>query len=409
MAKVLKKIIINWVEYNLPSGGGGGGGTDTTTVNAIIDLKLRDYDSLFAITTWLYKILNDITDEDELGLTEWENRDTILADATSMSKISHSYTVMCYAASSSYAFGKLVNSNNAMKEVSECRNSITIIAENEDATNTYVGTVLGLNYIFTTQVAYDAFIGTGTRIDTIDNALANLNDANFASFLEIQNWLDFITTHELSLDRLANANVDTVILPAVMERCDLSGYSTFADLASDDSTMALVQSNTNAMLIIESNDEAREYLGKKVRYIKRDITAIKSNVGTTQASEFELCDANGNKYTRPSGVSITANYAGNNNEGIEKLIDGSVSTKYCTGHNPEIIIIIDLWENNKVNLKDFPKYKRYTANDTPARDPNTWTIQVSNDNSNWETVSSVSNANVTSNRNTLAGTREFNI
>lgn len=163
------------------------------------------------------------------------------------------------------------------------------------------------------------------------------------------------------------------------------------------------------MLIINCNNEALSYLGKKVRYIKRDITAIKSNVGCTQASEFELCDANGTKFTRPSGTSITANHPGNNNEGVEKLIDGSTSTKYCTSYNPEIIIVIDLGANNQVDIKQFSKYRWYTANDAPNRDPQNWTIQVSNDNSTWEVVSTVTNANVTSSRNTLAGTRAFSI
>lgn len=49
------------------------------------------------------------------------------------------------------------------------------------------------------------------------------------------------------------------------------------------------------MLIINCNNEALSYLGKKYRYIKRNITAIVSNVGTTQASEFYFIDANGNK------------------------------------------------------------------------------------------------------------------
>lgn len=48
MANVLKKIVINSVEYNLPSGGGGGG-ADTVTVDALIDAKLGSFDSLFKL------------------------------------------------------------------------------------------------------------------------------------------------------------------------------------------------------------------------------------------------------------------------------------------------------------------------------------------------------------------------
>ena len=46
MAKVIRKLIINGEEYNIPSGSGGGG-ADTVTVNALIDAKLGSFDSLF--------------------------------------------------------------------------------------------------------------------------------------------------------------------------------------------------------------------------------------------------------------------------------------------------------------------------------------------------------------------------
>lgn len=144
--------------------------------------------------------------------------------------------------------------------------------------------------------------------------------------------------------------------------------------------------------------------GRWYRYIKRDITAVKSNVWTTQASEFEICDENWTKMPWPTWTTITANHPWNNNEWIEKLIDWSTSTKYCTGYNPEIIIVIDVWEWNKIDISQYPKYKWYTANDVANRDPNSWTIQWSNDWTDYTLLSTVTNANVTWNRNSLAGT-----
>ena len=128
MAKVLKKIIINGVDYNLPSGGGGGGGDlDIAAANALIDAKLGNYNTLFNLQTGLYKILNWLSDEDELGLTAWENRDDITDTNASMSLISNSYTVMVYVANSSDAMAMVCSKDGATKEVSECWNSISII------------------------------------------------------------------------------------------------------------------------------------------------------------------------------------------------------------------------------------------------------------------------------------------
>ena len=41
------------------------GGADTNTINALIDVKLKDSDPVFQITSGLYKILNAIDEEDE--------------------------------------------------------------------------------------------------------------------------------------------------------------------------------------------------------------------------------------------------------------------------------------------------------------------------------------------------------
>ena len=168
--------------------------------------------------------------------------------------------------------------------------------------------------------------------------------------------------------------------------------------------MAIVQADSECMEFLQYNSEAMQYMDKKYRYIKRNITAIKSNVWTTQASEFYFIDSNWNKKSF-SWCTITAQYAGNNNEWIEKLIDWNTSTKYCTWHNPSLRILFD-FGSERISVKKFSRYQRYTANDEPDRDPKTWTIQGSNDNVNYDTLSTVS-TNVTSTRYALAGTRDL--
>ena len=154
------------------------------------------------------------------------------------------------------------------------------------------------------------------------------------------------------------------------------------------------------------NTEYKSYT-EWYRYIKWYISANRSSPNVTQMSEFEICDNSWTKMARPSWTSITADKAWHSWEWIDKLIDGSTSTKYCTPNNPPITITIDLWTT--VDFSTYNKYKRYTANDAYQRDPISWTISVSNDGSNWTEVSSVSNASITTSRNTLAWTWDITI
>ena len=77
---VLEKIINNWIEYYFPEWWGGSSDLDIGAVNALIDMKLWDYDSLFSVTNWLYQILNSIDTEDEIWLSSWDTRAEIVAD-----------------------------------------------------------------------------------------------------------------------------------------------------------------------------------------------------------------------------------------------------------------------------------------------------------------------------------------
>ena len=55
MAKYIKKLVIKGVEYLIPEGGGGGD-LDVTAVDALIDAKLGNFDSLFKLNSGLYKV-----------------------------------------------------------------------------------------------------------------------------------------------------------------------------------------------------------------------------------------------------------------------------------------------------------------------------------------------------------------
>ena len=318
---VLEKIINNWIEYYFPEWWGGSSDLDIGAVNALIDMKLWDYDSLFSVTNWLYQILNSIDTEDEIWLSSWDTRAEIVADDTSMSLISHCYAVMCYIANSTVAMSTILADASATNEVSECWNSITIIAESQLASDLYLASVNWITSLFTYQTAQDAFftstarktqivsqnlmvivnddtllaqlntdsvvqaciVNSTTALSTIawDNdkleivkentaimnaiavnstALAAMSDSDFFEYILEDS--TYLTTCAWSTNWKAKINsyaADDLLDPIYFWTGDL-GYSTFAALAADDTSMEIVQSNEQAMLIINNNEEADWYL-----------------------------------------------------------------------------------------------------------------------------------------------------
>lgn len=143
-------------------------------------------------------------------------------------------------------------------------------------------------------------------------------------------------------------------------------------------------------------------LSSEYKYLRWTITANRGNIAVTQMSEFELWDNNWNKLSRPSWTSITGNIIWPWSETVDKIIDGSVYTKYCPNWALPVIITITL--GTDVDFSVYDTYKWYTANDASERDPTSWTIELSKDWNNWTTVDTVSGATITTSRYALAFT-----
>ena len=152
--KILKKIIKNWVEYYLPEWWWGWS-IDKGAVDTQIDLKLNDYDSIFRITDWLYKILNDIDTEDELGLTAWDSWSDIVSTVASMNKISHSWAVMTMIASSEEALTTAINNSWALNELLSAWNSVDNLRSSELARNIMLNDEEVVLAILNNPVAFD--------------------------------------------------------------------------------------------------------------------------------------------------------------------------------------------------------------------------------------------------------------
>lgn len=122
-------------------------------------------------------------------------------------------------------------------------------------------------------------------MSTNASALGVMSDADFSTYiLENTSYLAITTSSTAGANRINAMDADD-LLPAIFYYTGLSGYSTFADLASNDSAINIVQSNQYCMEIINANDEALSYLAnipneyQEVEYIQSNGSQlIKSGV-----------------------------------------------------------------------------------------------------------------------------------
>lgn len=328
---------------------GDEGQINATMVQNMIDIALGNYDNVFKTNSWLYKILNAIDEEDECWLTEWETRNDIINDSNSMDLISHSYAVMVNVSNSQYAMEELMEVSGAVNQISQCWNSIYIIAENNKSAEIYLSSPAGIQYLFQYQTAQDAFFtdptkkqqiisqnimvivnnntllaqlyndpvveqciasnqtalttiaGSTAKLDIVDGdsvimdaicrnsgALGVMSNTDFTNFiLENTTYLTTTTSVTAGQNRINSMAADD-LLPAIFYYTGLSWYSTFADLAASDSAISIVQANANCMVIINNNDEAKSYL---------------ANI-PSEYQEVEYIQSDGNQLIK-SGVYIT--------------------------------------------------------------------------------------------------------
>lgn len=137
------------------------------------------------------------------------------------------------------------------------------------------------------------------------------------------------------------------------------------------------------------------------RYVRWVINAVRTPGNGTQAMEFCLQN-NGSDISGMTSATVTATSATTGGQEPQKLVDGDINTKWYTGDDPVITVTFDLGSS-----KVFNGYRWTTADDMQERDPISWQVYVSNDNSNYTLSSTVTNASITTNRQTAAGTWTF--
>ena len=147
----------------------------------------------------------------------------------------------------------------------------------------------------------------------------------------------------------------------------------------------------------------------KYRYLRWVMTQTKGadNFAAIQASELVLLYNGATVSWGPSASATNPDGGSTPNELAPKLLDYDIGTKWCdlsfgtTSFGTSSIYI------DNVDPIFFNSYYYVTGNDSPDRDPVSWTLAVSNDNSTWTVLSTQSNVVITDNR--YASTQTFSI
>lgn len=131
-------------------------------------------------------------------------------------------------------------------------------------------------------------------------------------------------------------------------------------------------------------------------FYKWEIESVRGSSSYIQLSEFCFYDSESEVITFPDGTTVESTVAGNNTgEAIEKIIDGSTSTKYCAKWNSTNKCTITFSVPEPFNPY---YYGYYTGNDATERDPVGWNLYSSSDGTEWALLDTQDSADVPTTR-----------
>ena len=169
------------------------------------------------------------------------------------------------------------------------------------------------------------------------------------------------------------------------------------------STGNFIDSSYNKTLVnkgaTHSTDVPMKY--RYLRWLMNQTTGADNNgLGAIQACDLVLLYNGATVSWGPSASATNPDGGSTANEQADKLLDYNIGTKWCdlsfgtTSFGTSTVYI------DNVNPILFNSYYYVTGNDSPDRDPVSWTLAVSNDNSNWSIIDTQTSVGITSSRQT---------
>ena len=167
------------------------------------------------------------------------------------------------------------------------------------------------------------------------------------------------------------------------------------------STGNFIDSSYNKTLVNKGATHSTD-VPMKYRYLRWLMTQTTGadNFAAIQACDLVLLYNGATVSWGPSASATNPDGGSTPTEQADKLLDYNINTKWCdlsfgtTSFGTSTVYI------DNVNPIVFNSYYYVTGNDSPYRDPVSWTLAVSNDNSSWSIIDTQSNVGITSSRQT---------
>ena len=167
------------------------------------------------------------------------------------------------------------------------------------------------------------------------------------------------------------------------------------------STGNFIDSSYNKTLVNKGATHSTD-VPMKYRYLRWLMTQTTGadNFAAIQACDLVLLYNGATVSWGPSASATNPDGGSTANEQADKLLDYNINTKWCdlsfgtTSFGTSTIYI------DNVSPIIFNSYYYVTGNDSPYRDPVSWTLAVSNDNSNWSIIDTQTSVGITSSRQT---------
>lgn len=339
MANIIEKLILNGVEYEIPSGSGGG--IDAEAAAAISDAKMGNYDAVFMLKSWLYQILNWLSSEDTIGLTAGENREEITNNTDSMSIISHGWTVMSWIANSKYAMELICSKDGATKEVSECWNSISIIAYSELARNIYLNSEYWATYLANYEIVQNAF----------DSVYNNLLGKDLIGFLCVQSYYTKIMNNTEKKNSLKELSLND-FMPVFKAYTDIADYATFAQLESNTTDLNKVLNNSNCKNVMQLATDFIEFAKKHIASFVNNSSVMQAIASDSTAMAQIVNDA------------TTMNAIAGSSTAMSAMASSAMALNKITKSSTAIAAITSSANNSRLQNVRTTIYNTVTGNST---------------------------------------------
>ena len=225
----------------------------------------------------------------------------------------------------------------------------------------------------------------------------------------INTWYNTVLTYDEShLKFYLNGNIYSSVdsnLPATTSDLGINIGKRWDTAEYIDADISIVRIWDNALTpsqISNNFNSSKHRFFNTARYIRLIITKIKNNSnlgGATQMDDFILMFNNNIVNWNINATASNPDGTYSTSESPSNLLDNNTLTKWCDTNFVANSEVATVYIDNAIPIT-FDSYYYVTGNDYAERDPISWTLAISNDDSTWITIDTRTNVSITDSRDT---------